>query len=603
MNRLYVALAILAAVALAQNPYRLPERVIDEGGDEMRASPAGNIIAHGSFHQTTIGLARHPAANYIAWIGYWHPRLNVVRHDVAVVAVLSPVRFADTLNPVTPRATVRNNSTVAEQFRVYFRIRQGNNVLYSASTLVSLPRGGETEVEFPQFRFQTLGPHVSRCSVYVALDEDRSNDFKDAGVKVYNRPDWPDNWAEVRCVPATPSNRGVRAGGWLVYLPNRELFYAAKGNKTPDFYSFDPITSTWRDRKELPYMPEAKHSGKGGAAASDGYDYIYATKGNNTFGFWRYSVVGDTWEKMTDVPSGSTGKKVKGGTALAYVAKGGEEFVYLLKGDGNEFLRYRVAANDWQQMPPAPVGRKLKWDKGSWLVGDGGQYLYAFKAKAHELWRYDLIADTWCVEPQTPMPTYSELMNRNKKAKNGGCATWMAGAIYALKGGNTCEFWSYHPDGDSWHELDTMPSAGSTGRRRRVNDGAGIATYGQGVIFALKGNKTLELWRYVAATQVGRPIPDRRSVQAGETGRPVEMMLRAGSIIAGQRVSVAYCLPGAGSLRMFDAAGRTVRRLALAGTGQREGRAEIELAGLGAGAYILRLESAAGTRSAKLVVQ
>ena len=355
MNRLCVALVILAAVASAQNPYRLPEKVIDEGGVRMRSVPAGNLVADGSFHQTTIGLATRPGANYVAWIGYWHPRPNTTRHDVAAVEVLAPVRFADTLNAVTPRAVVRNVGTVNETFRACFRILRGSTTVYFASTLISLPRGGQTEVSFPQFRFQTLGPHVSRCSVYAALDQDRSNDVKDAGVKVYNRPDWPENWVEVRSVPQTPTNRGVRAGGWLVYLPNRELCYVAKGNKTPDFYSFNPVTGTWQERKELPYMPEAKHPGKGGAATSDGYDYIYATKGNNTFGFWRYSVTGDTWEKMTDVPAGSTGKKVKGGTGLAYVEKGGEEFVYLLKGDGNEFLRYRVVANDWQQMPPAPV--------------------------------------------------------------------------------------------------------------------------------------------------------------------------------------------------------------------------------------------------------
>ncbi|MEO0085166.1 MAG: T9SS type A sorting domain-containing protein [candidate division WOR-3 bacterium] len=607
MNRLCAAILILAALASAQNPYRLPEKVIDEGGDEMRPTSGGNVISHGSFHQTTIGLASAPGANYIAWIGYWHPRPNLARHDVAAVEVLSPVRFADTLNPVTPRAIVRNCGNVTEQFRVYFRIRQGNSTVYSASTLISLPRDGQTEVSFPQFRFQTLGPHVSRCSVYLALDEDRSNDVKDAGVKVYNRPDWPDNWAEVRQVPETPSRKGVRAGGWLVYLPNRERFYVAKGNKTPDFYSFDPITGTWQERDPIPYMPEAKHPGKGGAATSDGYDYIYATKGNNTFGFWRYSVVLDTWDKMTDVPAGSTGKKVKGGTGLAWVVKDGEEFVYLLKGDRNEFLRYRVAANDWQQMPPAPVGRKLKWDKGSWLVFDGDQSLYAFKAKVHELWRYDLTADTWFVQQQTPMPTYSELTNRNKKAKNGSCATWMSGAIYVLKGGNTSEFWSYHPSGDSWHELDTMPSFGSTGRRRRVNDGAGIAAYGQGVLFALKGNKTLEFWRYVAGEQVGRPEPNpgRQSIQADATDRLAQITLRVGSVIAGDHATIAYALPGsgAGTLRVFDAAGRVVRRLALAGTGQRAGLVSVEISGLAAGVYVLRLESPAGLKSAKLLVQ
>ena len=189
---------------------------------------------------------------------------------------------------------------------------------------------------------------------------------------------------------------------------------------------------------------------KGCKAVSDGNGHLYMTKGNNTFGFWRYDAGAGTWTALTDVPAGNSSKKVKGGTDLAYVVRDDTGWVYLLKGYRCDFLKYNTVSGAWVTLPDAPAGIKAKWDKGSWLSFDGENTIYAHKAKyydrasyTHGLWRFDVRGDTWYSTQLAGMPLYGLHSGkiRKKKARDGGCGAWYDGAIRALKGGNTQQFW------------------------------------------------------------------------------------------------------------------------------------------------------------------
>jgi Tol biopolymer transport system component len=144
-------------------------------------------------------------------------------------------------------------------------------------------------------------------------------------------------------------------------------------------------------------------------------------------------------------------------------------------------------------LAPAPVGQNAKWDKGSWLAYDGDSLIYAHKAKYHEFYAYNLNTDTWGPSLE-PMPIAGS--GGSKKSKDGGCAVWVDGAVFALKGGNTQEFWMYSPLIEGWPmELDTIPSVSHTGKKKKVNAGSDMAVC-DGRIYALKGNKTRDLLRY-----------------------------------------------------------------------------------------------------------
>ncbi|MBM3315284.1 T9SS type A sorting domain-containing protein [candidate division WOR-3 bacterium] len=599
MNRLAVSFLVLAAVAAGQGNYRLAEWVFDEGGRRSLPPAPVGLVANGSLHQTTIGLTASPSANLVASVGYWHPRpLPGPAHDVCAWEILAPVGRADTFREVEPTAVVANLGNRQEAFWAIFIIRHGAGRVYAESLPVDLAPYDSTVLSFPPVRLTTVGPHIACCSVYLASDTNRQNDTVSATFKVLSRPPWPDGWAEVRPLPLLPSGRATKGGAWLAHSTGSGLLYAAKGNKARDFFVYDAIADEWSGRKDVPLGREGKPLARGGVGTGDGAYSVYMTKGNNTVGFHRYDVLADDWTQLADVPLGPSKKRVKGGTDLAFVDRDGGG-VYLLKGYRNEFYRYDVGGAVWESLPPAPVGMNIKWDIGSWLVYDGDSTLYAHKARVHELWRFDVRGDTWYSRALAPMPVFHRLLGTTKKSRYGGSAAWYQSTVFALKGGNTQEFWQYFAEGDSWLELDTLPSFGSTGKKKRVKEGADIAVLDYGVCYALKGNKTVEFWRYVPGAGVVAPGPRRAGVAGSAAeGRRFALQLQSNPA-AGREPTIVYCLPGrpAGGIEVLDATGRVVWRQTLT-----RGEGSVRVRGLAAGVYLVRLSGDGRSASRQFVV-
>jgi len=414
-------------------------------------------------------------------------------------------------------------------------------------------------------------------------------------------------WRSAAPMPAAPSGRLVKAGGWLVYDAATSLVYATKGNKTSDFYSYDPLADVWTSRAAIPDGSEAKKPGRGAAACADGGGHVYCTKGNNTQGFYRYAAAADSWIQLADVPLGTTNKKVKGGTDMVFVpGRGGApDYLYLLKGHKNEFWRYDPDRDSWSALAPAPAE---KWDKGSWLACDDSNTVFAHQAKIHGFYPYDLRTQTW----QTPL-TGMPLMGRSgrpKKSKDGGAGVWFDGRVFALKGGNTQEFWRYDAVRDSWQELDTMPRVAPGGtKKKKVKTGADITTIPLALrdrplvpvdLPALKGNGTGELWIYRTDALAGREFGDGA---LGRTGGVTPRVFVAPNPPQAGLAMLSYNLPRAGAIgvRVFDVTGRAaVTRFAMAG---RTGRLSLDLRQLSAGVYLLRLDADGYSTQKKLVIQ
>ncbi|MCX6843037.1 MAG: C25 family cysteine peptidase, partial [candidate division WOR-3 bacterium] len=303
-------------------------------------------------------------------------------------------------------------------------------------------------------------------------------------------------WSEVAQVPPRPSGRAVKDGGCLAYDAGTDLIYASKGYKTGDFYAYDVPTDSWTRKWSIPPSVEGKQVYKGSVICSDGNGKLYLTRGNNTNDFWEYDAATDSWVQKSDVPYGESGKRVKQGAGIAWA--GGA--AYLLKGYRNEFYKYDPGTGEWTTLTPAPVGWHMKWDAGSWLVSDGDHTVYAFKGKYHEFYTYNINTGAWSAPKHAmPIPGHAG----NKKAKDGSCAAWFSGDIYALKGGNTTEYWHYFPLADTWIQEADIPRYGSSGRRKSVKQGSALAAYPGTGLFALKGNKTFEFWRYVPGPSGG----------------------------------------------------------------------------------------------------
>ncbi|MBM3316167.1 T9SS type A sorting domain-containing protein, partial [candidate division WOR-3 bacterium] len=383
-----------------------------------------------------------------------------------------------------------------------------------------------------------------------------------------------------------------------------QIVYAARGNKTGDFYSYRVADSAWTALTAIPNGSEGRPPYKGAVGVCDDQSNVYATKGNSTRGFWRYGT-DSNWTQLPDVPLGSSRKAVKGGTDLVYVVENETGYVYLLKGYKQDFFRFNTVSGVWDtHLPPAPAGARPKWDRGSWVAFNpqpeppADPSIYAHKAKYHELWAFSVTTHTWGTAALPGMPLVGR-MGKSKKSKDGGCGAYYSGALYALKGGNTQEFWQYTIAGGAWTELDTMPSFGSTGKKKRVKAGGDIVSFGGGVFFALKGNKTLEFWRYASdalPASTGAPYRGGASARPAARSGPAAP---AGTVSAG-RLRLQLSGSGPVTVRLFDVTGRTALSRTLV---TRNSSLDIDVSGLSAGVYLARVEEPGRAAACKLVIR
>ncbi len=471
--------------------------------------------------------------------------------DAAVVAIVTPV---ETILPgqVVPQAILHNYGTRRLPVSATFTIVGATPPYQTTVLLPSLPPGDDTTVSFSPWNARP-GTYVARCSVQQTGDVVPANDTISTTFAVKSLV--IAGWVEKRSLPLLPSSKHVKDGAWLVSHGN--YVYAAKGNKTSDFYRYDIENDTWTMLASIPDGREGRKPGKGAVGAAGG-SHLYAVKGNNTQGFWRYSPSQDSWQQMADIPLGRTGKKVKGGTDIVYVSNLGQhpDRLYLLKGGKNEFWRYDIDRDSWRETSEAPIGAngRVKYDKGSWLTyAPAGTVpaefgiVYCHKAKYHELHAFEPVLEVWSPRPLSGMPFVGG-SGRSKKSKDGGSGAWFNGHVYALKGGNTDEFWRYHPEQDSWYEAEPMPVWGSSGKNKKVKAGADMVST-RDYLYALKGNKTLEFWRY-APVQMPTSATRPRAVRTSGAETPCQ----------GDRMATSSSFRH--SVAVFDPAGRVLYQAA-----------------------------------------
>jgi hypothetical protein len=526
--------------------------------------------------------------------------------DVMVNAVLRPFLVGRLGQAVVPRVRIRNSGGAAGMCNLAIAVYDPtDSLVYAAadSGLVIEPNA-VLEHDFAPAWVPTV---TGTCRVVAfasaAGDTCRANDTLRQTCTVRAGAD---GW---QSGPALAAGAGpVGAGGWLAGTEGDQRIYAAKGNRTAEFYCFDPVSLAWSARLSLPSAPDGRVPGKGAAGCSDGQGHVYAVKGNNTLSFYQYRASADSWQSRADVPLGTYRKKVKAGADLVF-APGPDTSepgsIYLLKGQKDEFYRYDPGRDAWQTLASPPAGRALKWNAGSWLVFDGDSLVYAHKAKYHDFCVYNLKRNTW-TSRTSGMPLVSRTTGKSKQSKDGGCATWLESSIYALKGGNTQEFWRYTPHSDSWFELDTVPKVGTTGRKKKVKAGADVVGLG-GILYALKGNKTLEFWQYVPATTLGAPrsVPEPgRGVQADMLPDAADAMsispnpLKNGRAVL--RLNHRFLASSTPALSVFDAGGRLVRRSTL--SAQRP-VVLLDLGSFPAGVYLVQLTAAGRTATRKLIIE
>ncbi|MEO0049710.1 MAG: right-handed parallel beta-helix repeat-containing protein [candidate division WOR-3 bacterium] len=524
-------------------------------------------------------------------------------NDVGVNAIIEPAALVTLNTPVRPRPRVRNYGTNPATFDIHFVIKAAGGATVYQDSLKdqTLDPGRQLVFPFPSTWTATpVGNYQAIAYTVMSGDGNPANDTFVLNFRV--TLDISPGWSEEMSVLGT-----VKDGGWLAVAKGATdqppKVYASPGYKSNSLFVFDLMTRSWSAAAIWPNGREGKPPSKG-ACACYGDGYIYAVKGNNTPGFWRYSVAGNTWEQLADIPAGNSGRNPRGGTDVAYVKVGGTGYVYLLKGYGQDFMRYNTETGAWELLPNAPAGSKPKWDRGSWIACDGDNLIYTHKAKYHEFWVYSISDNAWSGTMLQGMPIASGRTGKNKKSKDGADAAYYNEFIYALKGGNTVEFWKYDIAGNTWTELDPMPEIGSSGRRKMVKNGGALVCADDGLFYAFKGGKTAEFWRYFeAAVMLPAAAPERSGVMAERTG-----IDRFGFSLAPNPLSrgygvLSYSVPQSGEARLtvYDVTGRAVFEYGFVASGT--GTRSLDLRSLSAGVYLVRFEAAGTSASQKLIVE
>jgi len=167
---------------------------------------------------------------------------------------------------------------------------------------------------------------------------------------------------------------------------------------------------------------------------------------------------------------------------------------------------------------------ELTIDFEDWTVGTRGDYV----AKCSTELSTDMFADNDKKEvsftiqvapPSTPgwaqiesMPIASDL-RAGKYVKDGGALTTANDIIYAFHSNKSNRFLKYTPGAKgAWTQLETLPYGNKPTdptkiNKKKVGKGAALCYDGAGIIYATKGNGTIEFWAYDLAADSDKWTP------------------------------------------------------------------------------------------------
>ncbi len=512
-------------------------------------------------------------------------------HDVGVTEIYSP---ANSMRPtlITPRVRLWNFGTRDEVIPVHMTIRNSStgDIVYVDSVIVdSLAAGQPLNVDLPPWPAPVGRYWVTS---YSALPDDvvPVNDTAEGPVVIspgalgwQAKPDVPN-----MAVP-------VRHGGCLTGIEGTpSCLYALKGNKTTEFYRYDIDAGVWTQLPSMPNGASGRPVKRGADLCSDDERYVYAIKGNRTPEFYRFDTEAGTWTQLADLPGY---RAPKYGSKIAHVRVNGADYVYFLKGSKTfEFYLYTVGNDSWMTLAPVPAGGSGRsYKKGSALCADGDSRLFLVKSRYNEFFVYEVAGGYWNTLTSLPMYGYS---GKRAKTKDGCDITSdEAGQVYAFSGGNRDFFFVYGIASNSWRELDPVP-LGPTGRKVKYG---GSLQHLDRQVWALKGNKTCEFWVYTPDTMsVFLPPRPERTAQSGPeldaTRSP------AFSVSPNPSPGVVTVVSRSGEparVRLYSPLGACLKEAALPpGLAVR-----LDLAGIPAGTYFVRLSAGGVTDTRKLIIQ
>ena len=341
------------------------------------------------------------------------------------------------------------------------------------------------------------------------------------------------------------------------------MVYLLPGNNTRDFLRYSAWQDSWSMACSLPAGVRNKKV-KAGAALMAEEDFVYAFKGARTNEFYRYDPAEDQWESLPGPPFT---KGMKYGFSAMVEREDSSRFVYAGSGNYNEWGVFNVDAGRWETPTPAVLPVE-KAKAGSGFAWDDADRLYFLcgGSKQNDFFALDLAASPPAWQKLAGLPLVGP-SGRSKKAKEGAGLAWFQGKVYAVKGGNTREFWRYTPGTDQWEYVNEVGAGSPVPPTKGIKCAQPLAA-GPWGIYVLVGNNTNEFFYYAGdppeaidgrqPTAGGRNGVAAMAMQMGAQGRLVTSPVRGDAAV----LRWTGARPGAALVSLFDAAGRCVLRQA-----------------------------------------
>jgi hypothetical protein len=419
-----------------------------------------------------------------------------------------------------------------------------------------------------------------------------------------------DGWAYKRYVMTR--HRAVKKGGAVAHRRRRrirrmldeeddEIVYLLPGNNTRDFLRYSAWEDSWAMACSMPAGPRNKKV-KAGAALMAEEDFVYAFKGARTNEFYRYDPTADKWDSL---PGPSFAKGMKYGFSAMVEHEDSSRFVYAGSGNYSEWGIFDVDGNRWVAPTPAllPV-EKAK--AGSGFAWDGADRLYFLVggSKENDFFVLDMSSSSPAWQKLAGLPLYGP-SGKKKKAKEGAGIAWFQDRVYAVKGGNTLEFWRYTPGTDQWEYVNDVGAGMAQPPTKGIKCAQPLAV-GLWGIYVLIGNNTNEFFYYAGDPPEGdggrAAEPGRSGVASATTaaGPGIDFVANP---VRGDEAALRWtgARRGVARVSVFDASGRCALRQAA--VARHDATLRLDVSGLAAGVYLVRVDAAGAGHTGKLVIQ
>jgi hypothetical protein len=391
-------------------------------------------------------------------------------------------------------------------------------------------------------------------------------------------------WIRMADVSGQPSGKPVKGGGSITTI--RDTIYLVVGNNTLDVMKYSIGGNSWTAL--TPGMPQGdkQKRAKKGAYIVDDREKVYAFKGGGTNEFYSYDPATGAWSPSI---SPAFTKGVKGGFAT-YAKMDATKYIYAGSGSKtSEWKRFNIATGAWETASPLALPVAKVKIGSSLAFADGKMYFLRSGGKETNFYVADLEAATpvWTAMKALPLTSPA---GKGKKVKEGGCLQFHDNVLYAVKGGNTKQFWSYDPLTDVWAYVGEVGDGAAT---KGIKCGKSLTDGGDG-IFCIIGNNTNEFWHYTPP--VLKSVAPGPST-AGGASPLAGMTLRATPNPAPGSTTIRCSLPTAAPARLsvFNALGELAYS-ATSGTGS------FGAVRLPAGVYVMRVAAGGSSVVSSLIV-